>query len=313
MNYVTGLQFPVYSFVFTLKLTSTIEFRNFPGIAFRGAFGHTLKRLVCVLPGEKKYCDHCYMRFTCVYARVFESPGHGKDRMQKATHYPHPFTITPRIEYPAIYGRDARLTIHVSLLADGYEYLPYFLYTFQEMGRVGVGRKRGTFELEKVELFGTGVEVYIAGSGFLRENIKPVLKEPWNITSELQVEFVSPCKIKSNGSYLEKADFSEIIKSAARRYENIGNLHGDGSVDIGRDRLLEKAIEIKKIEENIQWNATVRYSKRQQRKMPMEGFTGYARYTGDFTPFAEVLRFAELSNIGSNTTFGFGSIRLKFT
>lgn len=313
MDYVPGLQFPIYSFVFTLKVTSPMVFPNFPGIAFRGAFGYTLKRLVCVLPGENKYCGHCAMQNTCVYARVFESPASGRGRMRRATHYPHPFTISPRIVYPAAYGSDDRLTVLVSMLAGGCEYLPYFVYTFQEMGSAGIGRKRGTFEIEKVELRETGEEVFNSDYGFNRDGIKPVQDVPWNMTPTLKIEFVTPCKIKSNGSYLENANFDEIIKSAARRYENIGNLHGNGKVVIDRDKLLKKAGTIKKIEESTQWNTTVRYSKWQQGKMPMEGFTGYARYTGDFTPFAEVLYFAELSNIGSNTSFGFGSIRLTFT
>ncbi len=312
MDYVPGLQLPVYSFVFTLRVVSPMEFPNFPGIAFRGAFGNTLKRLVCVLPREKKYCHDCAMVQTCVYARVFESPGNGAGRMRRATHYPHPFVITPSISYPATCKKGDRLQVLVTIFADGDKYFPYFLYTFQEMGKRGIGNARGKFDIEKVKLKDTGDTVFDAEDGFYMDAVRPVKSITENVTPQLKIEFVTPCKIKANGTFLKEAGFLEIMRTAARRYQNISELHGSGMVDIDRENILEMATAIEKVDENILWQATTRFSKRQQRTMPMEGFTGYAVYSGDFTPFVEVLRFAEFSNIGSNTAFGFGSIRLTF-
>ncbi|MDA8050481.1 MAG: hypothetical protein M0002_10815, partial [Rhodospirillales bacterium] len=63
---------PAVSTTIVFHPTAPARFARFPGSAWRGAFGHSLKRLVCVM--HLRPCEGCALHHTCIFPQVFEPP-----------------------------------------------------------------------------------------------------------------------------------------------------------------------------------------------------------------------------------------------
>ena len=126
---------------FRLEMTAASQLRLPPykGSTFRGAFGHTFKRLVCVK--RDLDCSTCLISDRCVYYYVFETPfsGEGEKDRRGYTFAPHPFVIEPPEETREIYEPGAELRVGLVLVGRALDYLPYFIYAFEEMGQRGLG------------------------------------------------------------------------------------------------------------------------------------------------------------------------------
>ncbi len=70
--------------------------------------------------------------------------------MRKYTSAPHPFIIEPPPEKKRGYTPEDEITFNLTLVGKAVDYLPYFIYTFDELGKMGIGKGRGKYELKKV-------------------------------------------------------------------------------------------------------------------------------------------------------------------
>ena len=87
------------------------RFPAFAGSAWRGAFGHALKRTVCVT--RLRQCPDCLLYRSCVYPYIFETPPplHAA-KMRRYTAAPHPFVIEiPLADEPAKSSSKARAVV----------------------------------------------------------------------------------------------------------------------------------------------------------------------------------------------------------
>jgi hypothetical protein len=65
-------QIPYLQLRFKLSAQKEAHLPRFKGSLLRGAFGHALRRMVCVMgPGE--LCENCMLRSQCIFARLFET------------------------------------------------------------------------------------------------------------------------------------------------------------------------------------------------------------------------------------------------
>ena len=72
--------------------------------------------------------------------------GHTHAEIPKA---PHPFVLLPPLETKTRYEPGDSLVFHLTLIGRGSDFLPDFLYTFEQLGaRRGIGRERGRFAVE---------------------------------------------------------------------------------------------------------------------------------------------------------------------
>ena len=66
----------------------------YAGSAWRGAFGHALKRLVCVT--REPACPPCLLYRSCVYPYLFETPPDpAAGKLRKYPAAPHPYLLRP--------------------------------------------------------------------------------------------------------------------------------------------------------------------------------------------------------------------------
>ena len=98
---------------------SAVRLPNFPGSAWRGAFGHDLKGTVCVVPNTP--CNLCLLRNARAYSYVFETPPPANaEKMRKYTAAPHPFVL----QFPMTLSTSGSIyTLDVILFGHGQRYL----------------------------------------------------------------------------------------------------------------------------------------------------------------------------------------------
>src|SRR4030042_6117797 len=149
-------------FQFLLKALDTINLPAYKGSTFRGAFGHSFKKVVCV--NRERICNSCLLKDKCVYSYVFETPPPpDTSKMRKYPFAPHPFIITPPLEEKKVYRGGETLCFELTLIGKSIDYIPYFIYTFDELGRIGIGKGKGKYQLDEVRAITPGKRTKVNG------------------------------------------------------------------------------------------------------------------------------------------------------
>jgi CRISPR-associated endoribonuclease Cas6 len=147
--------FRVAKFRFTVCAKEHIRFPTYKGAAFRGGFGYAFKRVVCVV--KSKTCDECFLKQKCIYSYIFETPPpQDAEMLRLYPKVPHPFVIEPPVDEKQSFETAETFSFHLILIGNAIDYLPYFIYTFTELGKMGIGQGRGKYDLLQVE--GIGLE-----------------------------------------------------------------------------------------------------------------------------------------------------------
>ena len=307
---MTQTPFKIYRFLLTLRVQSKTEFSNFPGIAIRGGMGHMLKKIVCVMADTGIVCLSCPLKESCPYMEIFETPlPTGSEMMKKATNCPHPFALTPLFSAPAVFESGDQMKIVLSLFGEALNKLPTIIASFHLLGDCGLGTARGRFCIEKITNVTDNSELMFDGRNVSVDNIKPISVETHTNVERLKITFLTPCHIVHNRKTLPKAELNLITKSVLRRLSLLAYFFGnERNADVLSIPLPN---DIQKESEHISLVRTSRYSNRQKRMMPLEGFVGEAEWTGKLDHYYSILKYGEAINIGKNTSFGFGAIRVE--
>ncbi len=148
--------FGKYKFTIRLKDDALLPF--YKGSTFRGVLGHALKKVVCALRNQE--CATCILRTNCTYSLVFET-GHSVELPAGAriSSAPHPMVLEPPLTQKHQLHTGETLTCTLLLFGEINRNLPYFIYAFDQMGKIGIGKKmagqRSRFVLESVKSIGT--------------------------------------------------------------------------------------------------------------------------------------------------------------
>ena len=111
--------------------------------------------MVCVI--RNKACDDCLLKQKCIYSYIFETPPpQDTEILRLYPKVPHPFVIEPPITEKQTFEPGETFSFHLILIGNAIDYLPYFIYTFTELGKQGIGQGRGKYDLLHVE--GIGLE-----------------------------------------------------------------------------------------------------------------------------------------------------------
>jgi hypothetical protein len=162
----------------------------FLGSTLRGAFGHALKKAVCVM--NHRNCERCLVTERCLYPYLFETSAPSDAPLLRGQQQaPHPFILTPPIfteterqneiashqsqegQRSNQYASGARKRLHTDfhtdsdarrqfaagdelpfdllLMGRAVEYLNYVLDAISHMAYEGLGFKRARFELAGVK------------------------------------------------------------------------------------------------------------------------------------------------------------------
>ena len=306
---------------------------EYKGSTFRGIFGHALKKVICAL--KRQVCEDCILREKCVYALVFEtpsicmedpSPGAGSPPenatpggglRKRIAAPPHPYVIEPPDDTRNLYRKGDVLDFTFLLFGSVNEYLPYFIYAFTEMGKLGIGKrvgeKRAAFILDKVvsgdRLVYDGREGKIRAGKFTEDlAITPLSPEAGR--SRIAIRLLTPLRLKFENHFKAELPFHVLTRAMLRRVAALQQYYGDGEPTLDYRGLVERAKAIVTESSTIRWFDWKRYSNRQDQSMLMGGMVGEVNYIGNLNEFLPLIRFCEKVHLGKQTAFGLGKIYL---
>ncbi|MBW1953422.1 MAG: CRISPR system precrRNA processing endoribonuclease RAMP protein Cas6 [Deltaproteobacteria bacterium] len=286
----------------------------FKGSTFRGVFGRALKEVTCALRHQE--CPACLLRNQCVYTRVFEYP---PDLLPRgAPTPPHPFVIEPPLTPRTHFFRGETFEFTLLLFGFANQCLPYFVYAFEQMGRIGIGRRlegrRARFRLLSVST-SEGESIYHFRDRALEgDRTAPLTWEALAAgrpVEKLTLELLTPLRLKFQNRLQAELPFHVLLRAALRRLSTLSQYFGQGEPPLDYKGLIARAQEVAVAESSLSWTDWQRYSHRQDRAMLLGGLTGRVTYVGALTEFVPFLRFVEKVHLGKATTFGLGKIALS--
>ena len=340
--------FKFAQFKFALKAFDPIRLPIYKGSTLRGAFGYAFKKVVCV--NRERICGSCLLKEKCVYSYVFETPPPSDTlKMRKYPFAPHPFVITPPLEEKRTYQQDDTLFFELTLIGKAIDFLPYFIYTFDELGKMGIGKDKGKYHLEKVKTIKIGARskdkveseeiqgereetIYSGKDKVLHNDYKIISLDDLGVLnlspltyhlspssdlssntfnlSPLTLSFITPTRLKFDGNLSPKPEFHILFRNLLRRISLLSYFHCDAELDLDFKGLIERSREVKVQKDKLQWFDWERYSTRQDTKMMMGGFIGSITFEGDLEPFMSFLMLGEYIHVGKGTSFGLGKYEI---
>ena len=317
MNLRTLTDLPILPLRFTATARDEVLLPAYGGSSFRGALGASLRGLVCAYPGREQWLG-CERLPDCVYPAVFETRAEpGQAGMSGFQDLPRPYVIRTKPGEQRVRPGEP-FSWRMTLMGRAIRSVPYVTLAWRCLEESGLGRGRGRFSLQQVESLGlSGERVEL-----LYERAENLLREPQQVTSladlsdpggapgSLGIRFVTPTQIKYQGRPAAAPEFHVLWRSLQLRLSMLRLAHGAGRPELDFGAVIRLAEAVRLTDWDTRADTWERYSSRQGRRVPMQGFTGTARYQGDLAPFLPALRLGTLTGIGDNCTFGQGEFAL---
>lgn len=303
-------------YLFTVTFQSETLLPPYKGSTFRGIFGHALKRVTCALKHQD--CRDCILRVKCVYPYVFETELSVKDESadKRIASPPHPYVIDVADCARTHFEQGDSLVFTLKLFGRANDFLPYFVYAFDHIGTLGIGRsqggQKGTFVLDSV--MSGGRRIYSAQDKKLLD-AQPAVDLPLRqATPEdlaqrvIGITFATPLRLKYRNSFECDLPFHVLIRAMLRRASSLKKYHGSGEPVLDYRGLVERAHDVVVKKSGLRWFDWRRYSNRQGTDMLMGGLVGDILYEGSIGEYLPLIRFCEEVNVGKQTSFGLGKL-----
>lgn len=325
-------RFSFSRFTLTIKAETPLFLPAYKGSTLRGGFGHAFRKVVCVF--RDRPCGDCLLQEKCVYSWTFETPiPKEAQMMRKYTSAPHPFVIEPPADDGKNYQRGDDLSFGLILIGRAIDYLAYYIYTFEELGKMGIGRSKGKYQLTEVAEEGLALpaptapsppagegeylprkKIIYRGEDKMLSGTNGPVRWPEIIGSlpppRVRLSFLTPTRIKYENSLTNDLEFHVLFRNLLRRISLLSYFHCDYKLDDrGFKDLIEQARDVRTINQKLHWHDWERYSNRQETRMKMGGVMGEITYEGDLTPFWPYIRLGEYVHVGKGSSFGLGKYR----
>jgi len=308
-THTTDISLSSIKITLELRALTAISLPPYKGSALRGGFGHAFRKVVCAV--RKNDCTDCLLKHRCAYSYVFETPPPPDTTMlRKYPRAPHPFVIEPPDEDKGIYEPGETLTFSLVLIGRGREYLPYFVYAFEELGKMGIGKGKGRYVVEEIR-DGNDV-IYTAESKRLNSPNSPIaLPLEIDDVHRLSLSFITPARIKFDEQITTDPEFHILIRNLLRRISSLSYFHEGIKMELDYQGIIDRSMAVKTTRKDITWNDWERYSSRQDARMNLGGFVGKLEFAGELGEFMPFLRLGELVHIGKATSFGLGKYKIE--
>ncbi len=293
-----------------MRATGLLRMPEYKGALFRGGFGKFLRDLFCIKPG--RVCCECARSGECLYSAVFETPVPEPARvLSKYPYAPHPFVLIPPLDARERLAAGEVFVAELTLFGPASEWLPYFVHVFEQLG--ASGRFGGAFRLIGVNSGIDGLPIYDGGKRRFERPAPTWVPGPEsNRWRRVVIDFVTPLRMRINGSYGRPPDFGDLMRALLRRVHLLTAVHAPG-VDADWRRAIMPLVDTVETRRacfrEFSWGRT---SGRQKRWIEMDGWLGAIEAEGDLAPLAPYLRLGEWINLGSATSMGMGKYRASF-
>ncbi|MBC2698454.1 MAG: CRISPR system precrRNA processing endoribonuclease RAMP protein Cas6 [ANME-2 cluster archaeon] len=271
---------------------------------------------------KRKECVQCVHRYKCIYSYVFETPipREAKEgKRSKDEYVPHPFVIEPTLDKRQYYGIEDELDFHIILVGRAVDYIPYIIFAFEELGRIGIGKDKGKYSLEKVISINNNRELliydgnsHIQDDFYVMDSTELVRQAAQLNYQQVTFYFLTPTRIKNKGKLTIDIDFVIILRNLLRRLSRLAEVHCDEKWELEWNELIEMANDrVSTVSSELKWYDWKRYSQRQGTKMKMGGFLGEITFEGELAEFMPFIKLGELLHMGKGTVYGLGKYEIK--
>jgi hypothetical protein len=305
--------FRVARFELSLRALDPLKLPPHAGSTLRGGFGRAFRRIGCA--ASALGADQCSLGDRCPYHYIFETPvPAGSPILSRVTTAPRPFVIEPPLDTHATYEPGAHVTVGLVLIGRAIDYLPYFIYAFEQLGSAGLGTGRGKFRVDSVmsaPLGGPATSIYDGSRQLLATRVASfgldgMSPAPDGESTTITLRFLTPTRLVHNARAGTPADFHVLFRNVLRRVNFLNHFHCGGDLRDDAGKLVEVSRAIRTVDSRLQWQQWDRYSARQDQRVPMGGCVGDAEYHGDFAPLWPWLALGEWVHVGKGSTFGLG-------
>ena len=299
------------------------------GSAWRGAFGHALRKTICVtrLPA----CDPCVLLRSCPYPFLFESrTPPGATKLSRYPRTPGPYVLDPADRrYDAGNGM---LSLGVTLFGAANDQLPYVVHALDSAGRRGLTSRR--VELEMLDVQAESCES-IAGNVDAPDACARGRMDGWTtifqpggrlspapsahpnppaIPPAVRVRLLTPLRIKRHEHLVGAADFDfrAFMGGLLRRISLLTYFFGDTPLETDFAGLVRTAEAVPLTNAELRWREWTRHSSRQNTKLQMGGLVGsfeVARW--ELEPFWPILWLGQWTHAGKGCSMGLGRYVLE--
>ncbi len=254
-------------------------------------------------------CSKCMVSDSCGYFQVFESQDESK-KHEGFFFKPHPYIITPSSQNE--FQKGDVLEFSITIFGESIRYMPYFIFSFDLMGKLGFGEKRHKFTLKEVKDFKTGKSVFdgekIHTSNITQSTIQDYATQvcifPSQDTLHYTLTFDTPARFVEDKKDVTRLTPDILLNSMIRRYKTLHQFYGEfveSDLELGNLQLAESS---------QRYESWKRYSNRQGRTLEQGGITGSYALSLTERKLALFLFCMEVLHVGKSTTFGLGKVRL---
>jgi hypothetical protein len=338
----------------TLRLLEDAALPPYKGAMLRGGFGYAFQRSSCPQTcwGASDRCAVGADRdppILCPYRWVFETPHPpGVSHLHDLQDVPRPFLIEPPAGERTRYAAGDVLEFGLMLFGRGIDHLPYFLFSFEQLGRMGLGRQHARARLERVEALypwkPVGEVIYQDGRVLPTNHRRPTTNDQRptiadrendhgsrtteglpiydaaliaaraaTLPADLRLTLRTPLRVKARGDFIRTIDLPALLQATCWRLNALATFHGGGPWPVDHRALVEQARSITIERAQVHWVDWERTSTRGPRPQSMKlgGIVGEALLRGVPADVRAVLLAGSLAHVGKACVFGHGEYRLE--
>ena len=337
----------VCSLVFTLRAREWIEWEDGSGSALRGALLAALRQRFCLFPEDAHcVCPDTTCPVAALvtpgsdeYPRGAELPRPLVLRPpRKGAHsQTRPVAEGARWNRPVRLEPGERFAFTVILVGSAIKRFPALILASRAMEQVGLGRplhanrgRRGRFIIEQIEATHpfTGTRATLFQEGEERVRAPELILTTADVAArasacsakELRLRFLSPTRLTEAGKLVHTPEPGVLLRRMAERLDALTRAYQTNSSSttevVERTQTshtpgpwygIAHTASVYLASCQVEWLDTKSYSSRQQRSLPIGGFTGTATYCGQLSQAVrELLAWGELLHVGKNSMKGDG-------
>lgn len=303
---------PVTLLEFVVESDFPLDLGANPGSSLRGALYEALAAMYDTGDSVRSRYDFDINPVAWLLRLEDEDKTGGKDT-------PRPIAIRPplplRTSGEGSVMAETRLAFIIALYGRGRDAAGLIISAVASMGKLGVGRGRGKFELRGVRvrdpLTAQPTEVIDAHGQQVAEMPPPLCAETYQQFAarlqqdQLTVRFITPTRIVDRRTLCGKPIFRAWFQRLIERTRLISELYAE-PVWIPFRELLKQAETIELIKDETRWQEMWSHSRYDGTYKPVSGFVGAASYTGKLEPLLPYVLLGQALQVGKNAIKGCG-------
>lgn len=173
--------------------------------------------------------------------------------------------------------------------------LDEFTRALEWVGRTGLGPARARAELASVSS---------------RHVVLPAILDEGNLNARLTVRFLTPTELKVASVPAMRPEFEVLIARTMERIDNLRRFYGEGPLGLNFAEARRVAGRVRIAASDLRHVKAARRSGRTGQTHPLGGLLGEVKYEGPAGSFVPLLRIAEWTGVGRQTTWGKGAIQV---